>query len=109
MLERVLRKWVPHIGGKVEDIQKNIYDMRVIYSDDLAYVINRESILHKKIIFSIKDVPPNLLFEQVLTQLMACQGFPPFLGTNYSEFLHFQRQCGRSVLYEKYSIESIYD
>ena len=78
--------------------------MRVIYSDDLAYVINRESILHNIISLSIQDVSPDLLFEQVLTQLMACQGFPPFLGTNYSEFLHFQRQCGRSVLYEKYYI-----
>ena len=40
---------------------------------------------------------------------MACQGFPPFLGTNYTNFLHFKRQYCSSVLYYKDSIDSIYD
>ena len=55
----------------------------------MASFMNRESILHKNIILSIQDVSPNLLFEQVLTQLMAYQGFPPFIGNKYSDFLHF--------------------
>ena len=83
--------------------------MWFIFSEDLAYFINRESILHKKIIFPIKYVPPNLLFEQVFTQLMACQGFTLFIGTKYSNFLHFKCQCGCSVIYDKDSIDSIYN
>ena len=39
---------------------------------------------------------------------MACQDFTISIGTKYSNLLHFQRQCGRSVLYDKYSIYSIY-
>ena len=58
---------------------------------------------------SRQDVSTNLLFEQVLTQLMACQGFLTFLGTKYSDLLHFQHQCILSVLYDKDSIDSIYD
>ena len=59
-------------------------------------------------ILSIQDVSPNLLFENFLTQFMDCQSPPPFLGTKYSDFLHFHRQCGCSFLYDKYSIYSIY-
>ena len=75
----------------------------------MAYFINRVDILHKENILSRQYVSPNLFFEQVLTQLMTCQGFPAFLWTKYSNFLHFQCQCGRSVIYYKYSKDSIYD
>ena len=106
MFEHVLHKRFPHLGSKVEDMQKNIYDPRVIFSYDF---INREAILHKNIILYIQDVSPKLPFEQVITQLMACQGFTPFLGTKYFDYLHIQRQCVCSVIYEKDSIQSIYD
>ena len=75
----------------------------------MASFINRESILHKNIISYRPDISPNLLVEEVMTQLMACQGFLPFLGTKFSDLLHFQHQCGHSVLYDKESIDSIYD
>ena len=40
---------------------------------------------------------------------MVYQGFTPFIGTKYSDILHFQGQCGRSVIYDKESIYYIYD
>ena len=67
-------------------------------AEDIASTINRSDILHKNIILSIQDVSPKLLFKKVLTQLTTCQCFPPFIGTKYSDFLHFQRQCCHSVL-----------
>ena len=39
------------------------------------------AIYNKNIILSRHYVSPNVLFEQTLTQLMACQGFPHFIGT----------------------------
>ena len=39
---------------------------------------------------------------------MDFQDFPPFLGTKYSDFIHFHHQCGCSVLYEKYSRDPIF-
>ena len=39
---------------------------------------------------------------------MSFQYFPPFLGTKYSNFLHFQK-CGHSVLYDKDYIDSNYN
>ena len=81
ILEHVLYKIAPHLGGKEEDIQENIYDLRIISSEDLASFINRSDLFHKNVILSRSDVSPNILFEQLLTQLMACHGFPPFLGT----------------------------
>ena len=69
---------------------------------------NRAAIYNKDIILSRHYVSLNLLFEQVLTKLMACQGCPSFLGTKYSDFLHFQFQCSNSVLYDKSPIYSIY-
>ena len=60
-------------------------------------------------ILSRKYVSPDLLFEQVITQLNTCQGFPPFIVTKYYDFLHFQRQYDRSVIYGKYYIDSIFD
>ena len=82
MLEHVLRKRSPHLGGKAEDLQKHIYDMHNIYSEYMESFINISAILHKNIIFSKKDVYPKLLFEQVFTQNMAWQGFPPLLAPN---------------------------
>ena len=90
MHEHVLQKRGPRIVSNTEDLQKQIYDLRVIYSEDLASFINRASILHKNIILSIQDVSPNLLFEIFLTQLMTCQGLTPFLGTKYSGFFQIQ-------------------
>ena len=40
---------------------------------------------------------------------MSCQGFPPFLVTKYTYLLHFQRHCGHSILYDKDSIDSMFD
>ena len=93
MLEHVLRKRDPHLGGMAEYLQKQIYDMRVISSEDLASFINITAILPKNIILSRQDVSPNLFFQKILTQFIACQGFPLFISTKYSDFLHFQRQC----------------
>ena len=39
---------------------------------------------------------------------MACQGFPPFIGTKYSNFLNFQLKHGHSVIYEKDSLNYLY-
>ena len=58
-----------------------IYDLQVVSSEDLVYFINRAAILNNNIILSKQDVSPNITFEQVLTQLMAFQSFPPFLDT----------------------------
>ena len=41
VLEYVLRKIAPNLGGKAEVLQKYIYDLRVISSEDLASFINR--------------------------------------------------------------------
>ena len=91
------------------DLQKQIYDLWVINSEDLASFINTVTILHKNIILSKQDVSPELLFEKFLTQIMAYQGFPPFLGTKYSDSLNFQRQCSCSVLHDKDFTDHIYD
>ena len=79
-----------HIFGKARETQKHIYDLRAIYSKDIASFINILTILQNNIILSRQAFFPNLLFEKVLTQLMGCQCFPPFIGTKYF-FLHFQR------------------
>ena len=109
MIEHVLCKTALHFGGKVEYHHKQTYDLRVISLEYLASFVERADILHKNIILSIQDVSPNILLELVLTQLMFFQGFPPFLVIKYSDLLHFQHWCGRSVLYDKDSIDSIYD
>ena len=67
IIERVLRKISPHIGGKVEDLQKQIYDMHIIFLEDPNFFTNRASILHKNMIPSSQDVYPNILIEQLLT------------------------------------------
>ena len=92
MLEHFFRKRSPHLGGKAECMQKHIYGLLIKSSEYLASFINRSAILHKNITLSMQDVSLNILFGKALTQLMASQGFPPFLVTKYSAFLHFQRQ-----------------
>ena len=72
MLKHILRKISPHLGGKVVDMQKQIFDMREISSKDLDYYINRAAILHKNIFLSIQYFYPKFLFEQILTQIMVC-------------------------------------
>ena len=93
----------------MEDIQKQTYDLKLISEDYLVHLIIRKSILHNKIIIYRQDVYTKLLFEKVLTQIMACQVFPPFLGIKYSYFLRFWCQCVRQVLYDKDYIFSIYN
>ena len=66
MLENFLRKRAPMIGGKAHHMQKQIYDMQVIYSEYLSYYTNRVAILHKNNILSIQYLSPNLLFENYL-------------------------------------------
>ena len=78
MLKHFLLNWYPYLSGKVKYLQKQIYDLQVLFKEFLAYFINRTSILHK-ILLSRQDVPPNLLFEKFLTKLMVCQVFNPFL------------------------------
>ena len=89
MLKHILRKRFPHIGDKLEDMQKQIYDMKIISSEDLASFINRAAILHNKCVLSRQDVSPNLLFKQFFTKLMACQGFLLFLAPSTQIFFIF--------------------
>ena len=109
ILEHILRIQDPYLNGKAWDLQKQIYYLHIIYSEDLAYFITKAAILHNNTILSRQYVSLNLLFEQVLTQIMACQVFPPFLGIKYSYFLRFWCQCVRQVLYDKDYIFSIYN
>ena len=37
ILKHIFYRWAPHIGGKAEDMQKQIYDLQVISTEDLAY------------------------------------------------------------------------
>ena len=83
--------------------------MRVIYSEDLASFINREPILNKNIILYRKYVSLNLIFEQVITQLMAWKGSPPFINIKYYDLLHFQRSYGCSFIYYKDYIDYKYE
>ena len=53
VLENFLRKKASQIGGKSEDMKKQIYDMRVISSEDPVSLINSSAILYKYIILSI--------------------------------------------------------
>ena len=50
VLENFLRKKASQIGGKSEDMKKQIYDMRVISSEDPVYLINSSAILYNYII-----------------------------------------------------------
>ena len=71
--------------------------------------MNTSVIIHKIIILYKYYISPNFLSEQVITPLMACQAPLLFFGIKYSNFLHFHCQFFLSVLYEKDSIEYIYD
>ena len=81
MLEHFLIHRDPTLGGKEDDQQKKIYGLNVIPGKYLASFIKRGATLQKNTLLSKKVVYPNILFEQLLTNIMACQGFPPFLGT----------------------------
>ena len=61
IIKQVLHKISPHLGGKAEDLKKQIYDLRVISSEGLASFINRSSIPHKDIILYRQDVIPQRL------------------------------------------------
>ena len=52
--------------GVAEYLQKQIYALLLISSEDLAYFINRAAVFHKKVILYRLDVSPNLLFEKFL-------------------------------------------
>ena len=62
MIEDVFQKRAPHLCGKAEYLQKNIYYLRVISSEDLDSFIKNSVILHKNIILSRQNVSQNLLF-----------------------------------------------
>jgi hypothetical protein len=109
MLEHLLQRRAPHLGGQANDLQKQIYDLKIIPGEDLDAYFNRATLLQKNITLSHQQVAPNLLFAQVLSELMTCTGFAPFLGAKYSDFLHFQRANGRDILYESESLGSIFD
>ena len=81
-LEHVLHKISHHIGGKAEDMQKQIYDMRIISSKYMASFINISYILDKNIILSTQFVSPNLLIEQVLPNSCPAKAFLLFLASN---------------------------
>ena len=60
MIEHILYHCDHHLCSKAEDTQKQIYDLQAISTEELAYFINRISILHKKKLLSKKDIyPPN--------------------------------------------------
>ena len=101
MLGNILCNWSSHIGRKSEDLQKHIYQLKVIYTGELASFINRTEIIPTNIILSRYDVSLKLLFDKLLTKLMSCQGFNLFIGTHYYEFTHFQSQQGCSFIYDK--------
>ena len=109
MLEHLLKKCAPHLGGHASDLQKDIYDLKVLPGEELDSFLNREATLEKNILLSKQPVVPNLLFEHVIIQLMSCEGMPPFLGNKYSHFLHFQQAHGRGTVYQEDTLDSIYD
>ena len=90
-MKHLLIHCAPHLGGKSYDPHKQIYDLNVIPGEDLAYFIDRGSLLQKNIRIPNQAVSTNLLFEKVITQLMECQGFPQFIGTSYSKFFYYNK------------------
>ena len=58
ILEHILCNWDPNIGGKAEDLQKQIYDLWVISTENIASFINSTYILHNNIILPRKYVSP---------------------------------------------------
>ena len=90
MLEQLLVHRAPHIGGRAGYLQKKIYDLNVIPIEDLASFINRSDVLQKNILLSNQTLSPDILFEQVVTHLKSCQGFPSFIGTKFFAFFLFQ-------------------
>ena len=71
------------ISDRAEDIQEQIYYLTIISTEYLASFINRVSIIQENTLLYQHTVAPNLLFEKVITELMACQEFTPFFGTDY--------------------------
>ena len=57
---------------------------------NLLWTSQHPAILHNNIILSRYDVSPNFLIEKVITQLMACQGFPRLLAPSTTIFLIFR-------------------
>ena len=70
MLEHIRTHNAPYLDGKSDNLLKQIYDLNVVHGEYLASFINRGSLIHNNILLSIKYVSLNLLFEQVLTQII---------------------------------------
>ena len=75
VIEHLLQRRSPHLGGCTYNLQKHIYDLKVIYVENLASFINKAAIFWKNNLYQ-QAVAPNLLFEKVLVHIMACQNFP---------------------------------
>ena len=71
MLEHLLQCSAPNTGDRSKDIQKQIYCITVIYDEYLAPFVNISTVLQKNILLSQQEVSPTLLFEQVITHIMA--------------------------------------
>ena len=69
ILEHLLIHHAQHLGGKVDDLQKQIYDLKIITGEELDPSINIDALQNKTLLHE-QDLSPNLIFEQVLTQLM---------------------------------------
>ena len=81
-----------------------------------CYTWIRPCLLHKQrlsppenILLSNKAFSSNLLFYQFLTHIISFQGFPPFLGTNYSSFLILQLIRGYSSSSTDKTLDLLYD
>ena len=109
MLWHLLIHFSPHLGGKSDDPQKQIYDLNLIPGEYLDSFINIGVLLQKNILLSKYCLFPNILFEQVLIHITACQYFPSFVGTKYSAFLIFHRAHGYSSPYTDETLVSQYE
>ena len=96
MMEHLLIHSNPHLGGKADYSQNQIYYLNIIPGEDIASFINRCALLQKNITIPNQAVSSNILFDKVLTHIIACKGFPPFLVTKYSSFLLFHKAHGCS-------------
>ena len=48
ILEHLLYHCAPHLGGRADDIQNQIYNLQVISTEYLTSFINRANLFHKK-------------------------------------------------------------
>ena len=86
IMEHLLIHNAPYCGGNADDPQNKIYYLNIIPREYLYPFINRCALLHKNILIVNQDVYLDLIFDQVLPQLMNFQGFPFFLSPSMLSF-----------------------